>query len=71
MLSSTFWTEPHFTGITLILGCLLFGGGYLYWLIKDEKGSNDDNSNWKIRTMVEKSCFPVMNAGEHIVLAPP
>ncbi len=40
MLSSTFWTEPHFTGITLILGTLLFSvGGGLYTPIKDEQGS--------------------------------
>ena len=40
MLSSTFWTEPHFTGVVLILGALLFlGGASLYTPIKDEKGS--------------------------------
>ncbi len=40
MLSSIFWTEPRFTGVVLILGSLLFGGGGgLYWPIKDEKGS--------------------------------
>jgi len=40
MPSSTFWTAPRFTGVVLILGCLLFGGsGWLYWPIKDEKGS--------------------------------
>lgn len=39
-MSSTFWTEPRFTGVVLILGCLVFGGGgWLYWPIKDEKGS--------------------------------
>lgn len=27
MASNTFWTEPHFTGIVLILGSLLFLGG--------------------------------------------
>jgi hypothetical protein len=38
-VSSTFWTERHFTGIVLILGSLVFGcGGWLYWPIKDEKG---------------------------------
>jgi hypothetical protein len=40
MLNSAFWTEPRFTGVVLILGCLLFGGGgWLYWPIKDEKGA--------------------------------
>ena len=40
MLSSTFWTAPRFTGVVLILGCLVFGGGgWLCSLIKDEKGS--------------------------------
>lgn len=40
MLSSTFWTQSRFTGIALIVGCLVFGGGgWLYWPIKDEKGA--------------------------------
>jgi hypothetical protein len=40
MLSSVFWNEYRFTGIVLILGSLVFGGGgWLYWPIKDEKGS--------------------------------
>jgi hypothetical protein len=40
MLSSTFWTEPHFTGITLILGTLLvLGGASLSGTIRDEQGS--------------------------------
>jgi hypothetical protein len=39
MLSRTFWTVHHFTGITLILGAPPFGSAYLYWPIKDEKGS--------------------------------
>jgi hypothetical protein len=40
MLSSTFWTEPRFTGVVLILGCLVLGSGlWLYWPIKDEKGA--------------------------------
>jgi hypothetical protein len=40
LLSSTFWTASHFTGVVLILGALLFGiGGGLYTPIKDEKGS--------------------------------
>ncbi len=39
-MSSTFWTAHHFTGVVLILGCLVFGGGgWLYWPIKDEKGA--------------------------------
>ena len=40
MLRSTLWTEPHFTGLVLILGSLLFlGGPWLYWPLKDEKGA--------------------------------
>ena len=40
MLSSTLWTEPRFTGIVLILRCLVLGGGlWLYWPIKNEKGA--------------------------------
>ena len=40
MLSSSFGTEPHFTGVVLILGALLFlGGASLYTPIKDEIGS--------------------------------
>jgi len=40
MLSSTFWTAHRFTGIALILGCVLFGIGVgLYTPIKDEKGA--------------------------------
>ena len=35
MLSNIVWTEHRFTGIVLILGSLLFGGGgWLYWPIK-------------------------------------
>ena len=40
MLSSTLWTEPRFTGVVLILGCLVLGSGLgLYWPLKDEKGA--------------------------------
>jgi hypothetical protein len=43
MLSSPFWTEPHFTGVVLILGALLFlGGASLYTPIKDEIGITGD-----------------------------
>jgi len=39
MLNSL-WIAPRFTGVVLIVGCLLFGiGGSLYTPIKDEKGS--------------------------------
>jgi hypothetical protein len=40
MLSSIFWTQSRFTGVVLILGCLVLGSGlWLYWPIKDEKGA--------------------------------
>ena len=40
MVNSTFWTEPRFTGLALILGALLFGfGGGLYTAVRDTKGN--------------------------------
>ena len=40
MLTDAYWTQAHVAGITVIVGCLLFGSGaWLYWPIKDEKGS--------------------------------
>ncbi len=39
-MKSTFWTEPHFTGLALILGALLFlCGAGLYTAIRDTKGN--------------------------------
>ena len=39
MLNSGFWTLQHITGVTLIVGCLLFlSGAGSYGLIRDEKG---------------------------------
>ncbi len=39
-MSSTLWTEPHFTGLVLILGALLFlCGAGLYTAVRDTKGS--------------------------------
>jgi hypothetical protein len=39
-VSSTFWTERHFTGLALILGALLFlCGAGLYTAVRDTKGS--------------------------------
>jgi hypothetical protein len=38
MVSSTFWTEYHFTGLALILGGLMFSVG-AFMPLRDKKGA--------------------------------